>query len=244
MSDQKKTGNRHSLLLDQMIAAAEKAKPKANTPFANTIIKIASTQPPQLSDALKKLAADVSKSNKILRRGQITRSVEPGFNGGNAEELSGVEDPNVDFDSMVGADDGGSPELEESGLSAPEPTGDMGMGGGDIEGAKRSLSDALIALCGSPQDAIACIEGNQGGEDDLGGDAIGDDLGGDDLDLGDESEELTGDELGGEGDEGLTDLDGSDSAGPTLGDAAADMPAPMPAPMPKPAPKQMPAPLI
>jgi hypothetical protein len=148
--DVQKTGNQHSPLLDQLIKAAEDVKPKEITPFKDTIIKIASETPPSLRETLTKVAQDLDKHKKILKPAQFDAPPVP-------------DEPN--FDAMAeGTDEGFG---DDAGLE-----GDME----DLEGAKQHLADALVALCGSVDDAVACL---QGGQDSFGEEEAGAELGDD-----------------------------------------------------------------
>lgn len=184
--DAKRIGNQHSTLLSQLIKAAEDVKPKEVTPFKDTIIKIASDTPPTLAETLSKLAADAAKHDKFFKKAQFSSPAAmpkplsgPDFGGSEeggdigaaiADDLGGGGEP--DFDAMAT----GQPE---EGL--PGEGGDLG---GDLEGAKQHLADALVALCGSPEEAMQLLSGP---------DELGNELGNE---LGDE--ELGDEELGGE----------------------------------------------
>lgn len=65
--------------------------------------------------------------------------------------------PTPDMGPEIGSD----PANPIGADGAPPADGGIGQ---DTEGAKRSLVEALIALCGGPEEAKACIDANQSPE--------------------------------------------------------------------------------
>lgn len=158
-----KTGNNHSNLLDQLMDAAEKAVPKTEkSTFADSCIKIASNTPPSLQETLDNLAENVNKARSMKKQAQM--------------ELGTHVSPEPNFDEMAG-EIPGDPDRSRTRMDETA----------NLEEAKQSLADALIALCGSVEQAVDCL---QAGSDDKQ----------DSLAEGDETEPLgdylEGDELG------------------------------------------------
>jgi len=203
-----KTGNNNSKLLDSLVKAATKQPAKPEVEFdINTILKNNPTEP-----TLQEIFADVvGKSGK-----NITRIAQVGgFGGGMAAKP--MPEPAAEEDAMFDeVGDIGEPPVDEE--FDEELGGELG-GECDQEAVKQNLVDALVALCGSPEEAAECVtnqttmppaEGLPGEEAPL------------DEPLGD------GDELGG-----------------TPHDMAAEIPSAMPKAMPSPMaePAPMPAPM-
>lgn len=133
--DAKKTGNNHSTLLDSLMKAAEKAAPQAQkSTFADSCIKIASESEPTLQETLEKMASQVTREQKMRKQAQMELDAPP------------ISDE-PDFDAMAGEE----PPMEDP---MEEPT----EGVADLEDAKQSLADALVALCGSVDQAIECLQ--------------------------------------------------------------------------------------
>lgn len=134
--DAKKTGNSHSNLLDQLLKAADNAAPKTKkSTFSESCIKIASETPPDLKETLQKMAGENEKQKSMRKQAQMELDMPPVSN-------------EPDFDEMAGA-----PDVSDSPLEEPADEA-----GADLEEAKQSLADAFVALCGSVENAIECLQ--------------------------------------------------------------------------------------
>jgi hypothetical protein len=127
-----KTGNQHSNLLDKLIEASHVQKEDDNN-FAQQIME-SIKQPAQ--PTLRQILSEVVKSGgktKISKTAQFDAPADPGMAGPPADA---------------------GPMPEDEGAPTNEPA--------DTEGAKESLCEALIALCGDIESAHACLDQHSG----------------------------------------------------------------------------------
>ena len=176
-----KTGNNNSKLLDSFVKAATRKPAKSKVEF--DISKILKNNPKE--PTLQEIFADVVKNGgkNITRRAQF---------GGGMDSMKPMPEPPVENDPMFDSvSDIGEPGLGEPGLGEPGLEDELGgelrdeVGGNDKD-VKQHLVEALVSLCGSPEEAVECVtnqtmspEGMPGDEvleDDMGG--LGDDMGG------------------------------------------------------------------
>ncbi len=134
-----KTGNQHSNLLDKLIEASNVQKEDDNN-FAQQIME-SIKQPPQ--PTLKQILSEVVKSGGKTR---ISKTAQ--FDAPAGPEMAGPEMAGPPADAGIGPEDEGAPTNEPA----------------DTEGAKESLCEALIALCGDIESAHACLD-QHGGEE-------------------------------------------------------------------------------
>jgi len=136
----KKTGNNNSELLDKFAQIASESPKKAEVDFDIEAILKNKPQAP----SLKEILADVMKNGgkNITRTAQL------------AEAPADVP-VNTEFDGLMDDALGDGPE-------GP----DLGEEGCDHEAVKANLIEALIAMCGSPEEACDCIMG-KGAEEGL-----------------------------------------------------------------------------
>ena len=73
-----------------------------------------------------------------------------------------LKDVFAQFDAPP-TEDLGDPGMGDAGLDAGLDADLEPEGGDDVETAKKSLCDALVALCGSPEEAHNCIDQHCGG---------------------------------------------------------------------------------
>jgi hypothetical protein len=202
---QKKMGNNHSDLLDSLLKSAEQVQRKEeprHIAFAEKLFGVLkeAQDKPSLKEVIAGAMLKTSMNSRIVANGR-RRTAQ--FND------PGLEDPAMppggsDAGAPGGFDAGLGGELSDSGAE-----GELGGAGDEKEKASKSVAQALIDLCGGPEEAKACIDAAGG----LGGEAeTGDDLG-----MGAPTDDLGG---GGDTAEALDDLGG--------GGESAEMPAPMP----------------
>ena len=205
MNKQAKTGNKHSDLLDTLVKTAMMQPQKKEDEFDISAILNSKQNEPTLQEIFEDVVRSSGKN--------VTRTAQFGGNGGMAG-MKPMPEPAVEEDAMFDdVGDIGEPSMEDE-LGGMQD--ELGGGGDecDQEAVKQHLVDALVSLCGSPEEAAECVtnqtmpppEGLPGEE------SLDEPLGGEIGELGGPPEEM-----------------------------AAEMPSAMPAPTAKPAP--MPAPM-
>jgi len=168
-----KTGNNNSKLLDSFVKAVTTQPAKPEVEF--DISKILKNNPQE--PTLQEIFADVVRGSGK----NITRVAQYGGGvGGGMAGMKPMPEPAVKEDAMFGdVGDIGEPPMDDE-FSGEELGGEC-----DQEAVKQNLVDALVALCGSPEEAAECVTNQtmppaEGlpGEEPLGDDPLGGELGG------------------------------------------------------------------
>jgi hypothetical protein len=127
-----KIGNQYSSLMDQFVTAAEQVKSKTATTFKDSLIKIAATKQTTLHETLTKLANTVKKAQLNMPPDEPT--------------------PNMGMPNPDQQNPGLGDDFNDDGLNA-EPNSTA-----NVEEAKTDLAKALIALCGTVENAVQCLQ--------------------------------------------------------------------------------------
>lgn len=149
-----KTGNNNSKLLDDMVKAAEGAKPSSRPDMSKFYINVDSEPKPDFAATFANLVKEAQIMTPPKPMGMAPKSLgmDDAPTGGLGDGIGGGLDDGLG-DEMGGLDNGLDDGLGNG----------LDEGTGDVESAKDTLAQALIDLCGGVDAATDILQSAGGG---------------------------------------------------------------------------------